>query len=187
MQLQFEKIIGKQKFTFVVNAATHKEFFEQVSFYSSLPETGPNGEDDLEIVFRTTKQGHTYYSIICASAKKEYKFGQSQQKPGELFGKGWEDAYDPATAQNGQSQAVNTGAGLGAPVGQTVAPTPAAAPAQGLGAPVAQPAVQPGTAMPAPAQAAPAQPAAQPAPAAPAANPQVAQQANDVLSKFLGQ
>lgn len=179
-QATYEKTIGKQKFTFVLNAATHKEFFEQASFYSSLPEKGPNGEEDLQITFRTTKQGHTYYSIICPSAKKEYKFGQSQQKPGELFGKGWEDLYDPTTAQNGTSQEVNTAGGLGAPAQAQAVPTPA--PQQGLGAPAAQAPVQQAAPTPTPAPAQTAQPAA----AAPAANPQVQAQANDVLSKFLG-
>ncbi len=98
MQFQFKLKIGQTEFTFGETATTQTEFFKKVSFYTSLPQVGPNGEDDLVVVFRTTKEGHEYYSLISDKAGMEYKFGQSQKAPGELFGKGWEPKYVPEQA-----------------------------------------------------------------------------------------
>lgn len=154
--------------------STDQEFVEKLSFLSSLPTEGPNGEKDLKFVARTTKENHKYYSIICESAGKEFKFGQSQKQIGTMYGKGWEDLY----VGNNQDQ-VNNGQGLGQPVQQNTnqqANNYQAAPAptnQGLGQPVQQ----------APVQQAPT-PAATTQPVANAAPPQNNAQVNDVLAKY---
>ena len=100
MQFQFKKIIGNTEFTIVDTAETHKEFIEKASFYSSLPTTAPGGATDLEIVYRTakTKAGKpcSYYSIVCKSENLEFDLGQSMQIPGQLFSKGWKEAFRPS-------------------------------------------------------------------------------------------
>lgn len=171
MQFQFKVTIGKNEFTFVEDAATHAEFFQKVSFYSSLPKEGPNGEDDLEISYRVAQGVYSYYSIVSKKANQEYKFGQSKQEPGKLFGKGWEPIYVGQNDEEGNQ--VSTGGGIQAPTPSiqqqaSVVPTP-----QSNLPPVAKPA--PRAAAPAPAA----------RPAAPAANPTVTTQANNVLAKFL--
>lgn len=120
MTFNFKITIGGTEFTIQEQCETHAQFFEKVSFFSQLPTKGPNGEDDLCLVHRTTKEGYNYYSIVSQQAKKEFKFGQVNNKPGELFPKGWEDLYEG----NGQAQQVGNGAvqqgGLGTPVQQNV-------------------------------------------------------------------
>ena len=89
MKFRFTKTIGKNAFTFEGECSTHAEFFEKASFFSALPEVGPNGEDDLIIEHRTPK-GHDYYQITSPSAKMEFKFGLKKDDKGALFPKGWE-------------------------------------------------------------------------------------------------
>lgn len=108
MKIEFKKVIGQTEFTFHAEAEGIKDFFEQVSVFEDIPVTGPNGENDLKISFRTTKQGHKYYSVVCESAKQEFKFGQATDNV-SMFPKGWEPLYQGDA--NGQQQS-NVG-GLG--------------------------------------------------------------------------
>lgn len=180
MEIQFKRKIGETEFTFLVQAETHEQFFKQVQFYTKLPTTGPNGENDLELRYRKTpKEGYEYFSIVSPSAKKEFKFGQSQQEPGSLFEKGWEDLYEGNAQQNN--------APVGAPVQNN---TPVGAPVQNQQAPVQQ-AQAPAPAA-APVQQAPAQQAQAPAQnqqvnnaPAPAAPPQNNAAVNDIMANFL--
>lgn len=103
MEIQFKLNIGGMEITITEQAENQAEFVEKVAFFSTLPNKGPNGEDDLKLVHRVTSKGHNYYSIISEQAQKEYKLGQSQREPGKLFGKGWEDLYNPENANNGVS------------------------------------------------------------------------------------
>ena len=89
MKFRFQKTIGKTVFTFEDECDSHAEFFEKVSFFSAMPEVGPNGEDDLIIEHRTPK-GHDYYQITSPSANMEFKFGLKKDDKGSLFPKGWE-------------------------------------------------------------------------------------------------
>jgi len=104
MQFQFKLTIGRTEFTFTETAETHKEFFEKAHFYTTLPRVGPNGEDDLELRFRETKDGYTYYSLVSPSAKQEMTFGQSKQSPGELFSKDWAPLFGSDRANSESSQ-----------------------------------------------------------------------------------
>lgn len=104
MQFEFKLKIGKTEFVFKEDAATPKEFFEKASFYTELPTVGPNGEDDLELSFRTTQKGYTYYSIVSKSAGKEYAFGQSADNEG-LFPKGWKDLFIAQTEDGEEEEA----------------------------------------------------------------------------------
>lgn len=125
MQFQFKMKIGQVEFTFVENAATHKEFFEKVAFYASLPKTGPNGEDDLRVEFRSTREGYTYYSLVSDAAGQEYMFGQAKDNPGELFPKGWQAKYVPeqnAENSNGIQPQVYQEPVQQAPIQQQVVP-----------------------------------------------------------------
>ena len=176
MQVQFELVIGQNKFTLTENVETHSEFFQKLSFYSTLPKTGPNGETDLVLTHRVAQGKYDYYSIVSRSAGLEYKLGQSQQQPGALFGKGWEPLYN-ANGEEGaqdQSQEQSVAAGQSVGLGAT-APTPAAPPSAAA-TPAAKPASKPAAAK-----------ASTPAPAAPPVSngaAQVQNQAKNVLSKF---
>lgn len=182
MQVEYQLKIGKDLFTLKADVEDEKDFFEKMSFYSNLPRTGPNGEDDLKLVFRTTQEGHKYYSLVSTKADQEFKFGQNKDtKKGVLFPKGWEPLYKGNTAN---TTAATTAAPAGAtplitPQGTVVAPQAAVAP---TAAPTPQPQA---TAAPTPQPQAPtqvAQPAAAPTPAA---NPaQVQQVATNVLAQF---
>lgn len=118
MQFSFKITVGTTEITLTEEAASHQDFVKKLSFYSSIPTKGPNGEDDLRFVHRTTSQGHEYYSIISDKANMEYKFGQSQKEPGTMYGKGWEEKYvgdENGAAQNGGLGAQNNVAQNNAP------------------------------------------------------------------------
>lgn len=126
MEVKFKLNIGGMEYTVTETAENHAEFIEKVSFFSDLPKLGPNGEDDLKFTYRQTpKEGHKYYSLVSDKAGKEYKLGQSQKQPGELYGKGWEDVYVPQNAGESQTQSqstTNSGFGQTAPVVEQQAP-----------------------------------------------------------------
>lgn len=189
LQVEYKLKLGQDEFTLKAEVKNEKEFFETMSFYSNLPRTAPRGSTDLKLVFRTTKQGHKYYSLISEKEKMEFKLGQNlENKGGGLFPKGWEPAY-----QGDNDEQVGTPApAFGAQTTQQAQPAAAPAPAFGTQAmptpqTVAAPAAVHAAPAPTPVAVQP-QPAATPAPAptaAPAAvNPQVAQTANNVLARF---
>jgi hypothetical protein len=177
MQVEYKLLIGQDVFTLKTEVKDEIEFFKKMSFYSNMPKVGPNGEDDLKIVHRTTKEGYNYYSLVSEKAKMEFKFGQINDKDGGLYPKGWEPLYQKETSQNGAaapafgSQAApQAQAQVAAPQFGTQMPIP-----QNVATPV-QPVVTPTP------QAAPVQSAASTLATAP--NPQVAQVANNVLARF---
>jgi hypothetical protein len=202
--------LGQDEFEIKAEVKDEKDFFEQMSFYSNLPKAAPNGATDLKLVFRTTKQGHKYYSLISEIEKMEFKFGQNLENKGNgLFPKGWETAYGvdkedevqtsgigigaPAQQPNVGNQQPNLGnVGIGGTLqAQQPAAQPAAAPAPAafkMPTPVSQPAAvqQAPAAAPTaftlpPTQTQVAQPTAAPVVSA---NPQVAAVAADVLKRF---
>lgn len=184
LNVEYKLRIGQDEFLIKAEVENEKEFFETLSFYSSLPKTGPGGETDLRLSFRTTTQGHKYYSLVSEKAKMEFKLGQNLENRGNgLFPKGWEPLYQKDN--DGNDVATASAAPIGAPVQQAarpaaapiVQPTPQAAPVQ-----QAAPAQQAPAPQAAPVQQAPAAPT-QAAPAAPA-NPAVNQVANSVLARF---
>jgi len=94
MKISFEVIVGSNKFTIEDTIESTADLFKKVSFFSQLPKEGPNGEKDLTLKFRTTKEGYEYYSIYSPSANKELSLGQSLKDEGALFIKfseGWID------------------------------------------------------------------------------------------------
>lgn len=180
MQVQFKLKIGQNEFILTESVENHSEFFQKLHFYSTLPQVGPNGEDDLVLTFRVAQNQYEYYSIVSKKAGLEYKFGQSKKNDGTLFGKGWEPLYNAGNSAQGDdgseeqsNVAPGQSVGLGAPAAQPAAAkvAPATKPASaGLGAAAPAATKQP-------------TPAAAPA-SAPPANAQVANQAKSVLSKF---
>lgn len=184
MQAKFRLKIGQDEFELNFDVKDEKDFFEQVSFYSGLPKAAPNGATDLKIAFRTTKEGHKYYSLVSEKEKMEFRLGQNKENQGGgLFPKGWQPLYEketdetqqgaPAPAFGSQVQAApvqqprHAPAAPVVPFGAQPMPTPQV---------IAQPVQQP---VAAPVQAAPT-PTAAPA----AVNPQVAQVAGNVLARF---
>lgn len=167
--------IGADEFEISQDVADQTEFFKFSAFFSSIPKVGPKGETDLKLVHRTP-QGYNYFSLVSEIAQQEYKFGQSKENPGTLFGKGWEPLYQKTEGNATQS-----------PIGATTTPAPVAttnaspigAQPTSVQAPVTAAAVQAAT----PVQAAPT-PVVVPQ-AAPAAAPaQKSNTANDVLARF---
>lgn len=161
MRVQFELMIGENKFTLIEDVENNADFFKKLAFYSTLPKVGPNGETDLVIQHRVAQKQYDYYSIVSKKAGMEFKFGQSKDAKGGLFAKGWEPLYkgdqesEESNNQNNQSAPVSafTGFGGGAQVANT-----------------AQPAAQPA--------------AQQSAPQLAAVNPQVQTQVDAVMNKF---
>lgn len=82
--------VGQTTIEIQDEASTQAEFFQRVSFWTSLPTVGPNGEDDLRIVARKTKRNHVYYSIASPTAGQELAFGVHNDDTGRLFPKRWE-------------------------------------------------------------------------------------------------
>lgn len=183
MQVKYRLVLGQDEFELNLDVKDEKDFFQQVSFYSNLPKTAPGGSTDLKIVFRTTKKGHKYYSLISEKEKKEFKLGQNTDaNGGGLFPKGWDDLYEGEDSRQDEGQSQHQQSSAPIIVGAQSAPAPKAAPVQ---APVIQQFVAPQVV------AAPQQfvaPVAAPTPAAaapvPAANPNVTAVANNVLARF---
>jgi len=92
MEFEFKIKVGETEISVKESAKNHTDFFEKLSFFSNLPKTGPNGETDLVLQHKNV-DGYDFYSIICKSANKELKFGQSKKEAGKLFPKGWEPIY----------------------------------------------------------------------------------------------
>lgn len=175
MEFKFKKKIGETEVEFVESADSHAEFVKKMTFFSSLPTVGPNGETDLQLRARQTSAGY-YYSVVSPSAKKELTLGQYKEpRLGELYVKGWEDLYEHDNASNDAAPApyAQNPATTVAPAAETPAPAQTAAPA-------ATPAfaAAPKTETPAPAPAAPETTKVEtPAPAQ-------AAPVNDVLAKY---
>jgi hypothetical protein len=104
MQVEFNLKLGKDEFLLKVDVANAVEFFEKLSFYSSLPRLGPNGEDDLKITHRTTNDGYNYYSLVSEKAGMEFKFGQPKEDPKGLFPKSWSPIYKGEVGSTDQTQ-----------------------------------------------------------------------------------
>lgn len=163
MKVQFELVIGQNKFTLIEEVESNAEFFKKLHFYSTLPQVGPNGETDLVLTYRVAQKQYEYYSIVSQKAQQEFRFGQQKDGKGALFAKGWEPLYK-AEREDEEQTSASTSGGLGTPVATTSAPVARQAQNVGLGGP------------------APAPQAAAPTPAAPP--PARTQPANDILAKF---
>jgi hypothetical protein len=163
MKVQFELTIGENKFTLIEDVENNADFFKKMSFYSSLPKVGPNGETDLVLQHRVAQKQYDYYSIVSKKADQEYKFGQSKETKGALFAKGWEPLF---RSEAGEESSEDAPSHTGIQPPQASAPR-AAAPSTGFKAPT--PAAPPAQAAPTP---------------APTVSPQVQSQATNVLSKF---
>jgi hypothetical protein len=176
MQVEYKLKLGRDEFVIKATVKDEKEFFETMSFYSSLPKTAPGGSDDLKLVFRTTKKGHKYYSLVSEKEKKEFKLGQNlEANGGGLFPKGWDDLYEgeDTTQDSGQPSQGRSAPLIGQPVNQTPAPTQMPIVGQVARTRYSQPAQ-------------PAQVAAPEQQAAPVAlNPQVTQAATNILARFV--
>lgn len=180
--------LGQDEFELKATVKDEKEFFETMSFYSSLPKSAPGGSSDLRLAFRTTTDGYKYYSLVSETEKMEFRFGQNLEKNGGgLFPKGWEPLFQ-GEGQQAQAQAPRAAAApkpsplppspTGTPRVTAMPPKPAAMPSMPTLA-------QPQAAVPTPAVATAPPVATQPAPQ-PAAvqNPQVTTVANNVLARF---
>jgi hypothetical protein len=185
LNIEYRLKLGQDEFVIRGEYKTEKEFFNQMSFFSSLPKAAPGGSTDLKLVVRETKKGK-YYSIVSEKEKLEFQLGQ--HKEGDtLYAKDWVPLYQ-ADADL-QSEAPVIRAPAQQPKTQQAAPVIGQAPAvpnpnfPGLINPVVGPSAmsQAPTPMAAPVSApTPQPPAAQPQ----VANPQVQAVANNVLARF---
>lgn len=166
LSIEYRLVLGHNEFMIKIEAKDEKEFIDRMMFFSSLPKSAPGGALDLALSHRVTQEGHHYYSIICESEKKEFKFGQKKETTGGgLYPKGWSDMFG-TEEETDQSQGIVTGPLLGVPATKTVqAPAPKVTVAP---APVVGQVVTPTVA---------ATPTVTP-------NPQVQQAATNVLARF---
>lgn len=93
LKVTYRLKLGQDEFEINADIKDAKEFFETMSFYSSLPKTAPGGATDLKLSYRETKGGDKYYSLVSESEKQEYKLGQYKQADKGFFGKGWFPLY----------------------------------------------------------------------------------------------
>lgn len=100
MQVQYKLQVGENEFVLTEQVTSHREFFETMSFYSNLPKVGPNGETDLELMYRRAQGKYDYYSIVSKQAGKEFKFGIPKEDAESLFPKGWEDLYSSEKSES---------------------------------------------------------------------------------------
>jgi hypothetical protein len=149
MQVEYKLKLGQEEFTLKTEVQNEIEFFQKMAFYSGLPKTGPNGENDLKLVHRTTKKGD-YYSIVSVSAGQEYRLGIL--KEGGLFPKGWAPIY--GTSEDAEETATSTAQATVASVETQIAAATAAPKAAAATATAAPKAAAPAAAAP---KAAPAQ------------------------------
>lgn len=111
MEFKFRIKVGATEIEITENASSQREFFEKISFFSGLPTKGPNGAEDLKIVYRKTKSGDEFYSIVSETDDMEYKFGIHKNADKTLFPKGWVELYkggnndDDGQAQQEQAPA----------------------------------------------------------------------------------
>lgn len=118
MQVEYKLKLGQDEFTLKADVKDEKDFFEQMSFYSNLPRTAPGGATDLKLVFRSTKKGHKYYSLISEIEQMEFKLGQNlEASGGGLFPKGWERAHSNENSNEGFPQTTPL---IGQPQVQTI-------------------------------------------------------------------
>lgn len=109
MQVEYKLKLGQDEFTIKAEVKDEIEFFERMAFYSNLPRTGPNGEDDLKLSYQTTKEGYNYYSLVSQKAGKQFKFGQRTDKAGGgLFPKGWSSLYGSDDSSEAATQETKT-------------------------------------------------------------------------------
>ena len=105
MKFKFKFNIGHNEIEIEDDVKDNKELLKKLAFYSELPSEGPTGNKDLLISHRTPKN-YEYFSIIDIKAEKEFRFG-SKQDTGELFAKGWSDAYRGAPREESPDLALN--------------------------------------------------------------------------------
>lgn len=186
LHAEFKLKLGLDEFTLKAEVENEKAFFEILSFYSSLPKTGPNGETDLRLSFRTTTEGHKYYSIVSDKAGMEFQFGQNKENRGNgLFPKGWAPVYKKDGSEQDQSALPIGAVTQTAPVAQApqAGPVQYQAPIQQAAPAPIQPQVIPQATTIPPTQV--AQPVAAPVAApAVATNPTVTAAASNVLARF---
>lgn len=94
LKVTYRLNLGQDQFELQADVQDEKEFFETMSFFSNLPKVAPGGANDLRLTFRTTSEGHKYYSLVSEIEQMEFKFGQTKENNGGgLFPKGWEPKY----------------------------------------------------------------------------------------------
>jgi hypothetical protein len=112
---------GNRVITIEDEAEDLREMFRKMDAYDSLPHEGPSGEEDLEFCHRVVKnakgQPCTYFSVVCPSARQEFKFGILADGSG-LFPKGWEPLQRGAYRER-EEEEESEASGPSAPAGNT--------------------------------------------------------------------
>jgi hypothetical protein len=98
-----------------------KDFFRIAAMWQSIPTEGPGGEADLKFRYIKTKQDdYEYYSVICPSSGKEFKFGQVKKDTTRLFPKGWQPIFGGGLPDEEEHQPDQMPAGNGNPAKNVV-------------------------------------------------------------------
>lgn len=120
MKIRFKKKVGSIEFEIEEEAANQAAIFDVVEFWSSLPESAPNGSTDLRFAHRVADE-FDFYEIVSEKEGKRFCFGQRKKGDGVLFPKGWQDTFhkdgQPDPPQNNRQppppvQPASNGSGL---------------------------------------------------------------------------
>lgn len=84
MKFTYPLEIGQKTFVIEDEAASMQELFEKVAPMQAM-EIAAQGKPDVYLSFRTTRDGHKYYALVCPPEHTEFALGMSQKRPGELF------------------------------------------------------------------------------------------------------
>lgn len=106
--------LGDKTIEIEVEGETQVEIFKELSYWMSLPNAGPNGEQDLQLVHRVVekdKKKFTYCTILTRKGNKEFQLGQCTDPVGYLFPKKWvtpQRDLDRVQEEDDQSDTSNT-------------------------------------------------------------------------------
>ena len=116
--------IGKKEFLIRDEASSQKDLMTKLAFWTSLPEAGPSGNDNLKVSHRTPK-GYEYISIVDEEAGQELTLGFYKEREGELFVKDWKPVYGADSAEGLGSDYEEESSGLGSQVEEQEEEVPA--------------------------------------------------------------
>jgi len=174
--VKLTKKIGNSEYEFSTQIATISQFIEFASALEEIPSVSESGGTNVKPKFRTTKDGHSYYSIVDGDTGREFELGQLKNATGlaNLFPKAWKDPYVPQnnmqnntqqaaspfnSVQAGSPPAQDFGTGMSYQATPQTPPTQQAAPASPFNTPTQAPVANP----PQTAQAVPTTPTQAPA------------------------
>ena len=95
MEFKLNVQIGDSTIEITDDVKNTAELFRRIAFFTELPKTCGNEECNSKNlgVSHRTPQGYNYYELKCLDCGYRFMLGQSQENPGELFPKNWEENH----------------------------------------------------------------------------------------------